>query len=489
MIDQPEEQPPVPYFPPADVPGVASGVEYFVSPTGTSSGSGSAASPFSLEYAFSGAGNTILPGDIVWIQEGTYLGKYDITVSGTKDKPIVFRAIDGARVILDSNGGVGKEKSYTIGLGTPDSLVADYIWIWGLEVTSSDENRYPGTKANGRGGIGVVRGEGIRIINCIVHDAAGGVDAWKSAKEIEIYGCLLFNNGWIEADRGHGHGNYMQSYKGNRKTFAESIMFNNFGNFGHHVYGGTSADLFDFTLAGNFHCDNGLLFGGNSSSVCRAGTIAICEEMTYRAGVIIGYWDSPNKDVLLKDNYFASNLSLKFWHKAFLTDNTFLADITIVPTKGIPLNDQIIAQGNLYPYRITIDGGQTYDLAGWQASGQDPTGKRAAKTNRVFIRPNRYEKGRAHIFVYNWEKHSSIALDLSLTGLKIKENFEIRNAFDYNGTPVYSGTYTGNISLEMREDYSYVKPLGSHTLTTADQDKYIRTHPGREFGAFVLVKK
>lgn len=79
-----------------------------------------------------------------------------------------------------------------------------------------------------RGGLRIADGEGIRVINCVIHDT-GGIAIWKSYRDIEIYGCLSYNNGWVAPDRGHTHGNYMQSYKGNRNYFSESIMFNNFG--------------------------------------------------------------------------------------------------------------------------------------------------------------------------------------------------------------------------------------------------------------------
>lgn len=78
-------------------------LRYYVSPTGSSSGDGSIAHPWSLDYVRTGAGGLIQPGAVVYLLAGTYYSTigYTFTLSGTLANPITFRAYPGATVILD----------------------------------------------------------------------------------------------------------------------------------------------------------------------------------------------------------------------------------------------------------------------------------------------------------------------------------------------------------------------------------------------------
>jgi hypothetical protein len=98
-------------------------------------------------------------------------------------------------------------------------------------------------------------------------------------------------------------------------------------------------------------------------------------------------------------------------------------------------------------------------------------------TTQVFVRANKYEKGRALIVVYNFGSQGSISVNLSgvFAG---GQRYEVRNVQDMYGAPVASGTYNGSISLPM----SGVAPparLGRSTPTPP------RTGPN--FDTFVVV--
>ena len=60
----------------------------------------------------------------------------------------------------------------------------------------------------------------------------------------------------------------------------------------------------------------------------------------------------------------------------------------------------------------------------------------------MFVRPNRYEPGRANIIVYNWDNSASVNVDLS-TVLTAGQSYTIVNAQNFFGSPVTSGTYNG----------------------------------------------
>jgi hypothetical protein len=90
--------------------------------------------------------------------------------------------------------------------------------------------------------------------------------------------------------------------------------------------------------------------------------------------------------------------------------------------------------------------GGAYDWASWQAAtglGSTGTATAAAPTTpRVFVRPNKYEPGRATIVVYNWGGRPTVTVDVSST-LRVGARFELRNVQDLFGAPVVSGAYAG----------------------------------------------
>ena len=54
-----------------------------------------------------------------------------------------------------------------------------------------------------------------------------------------------------------------------------------------------------------------------------------------------------------------------------------------------------------------------------------------------------YEPGRANITIYNWGKATSVAVSLAAAGLASGDNFEVRDAQNFYGAPVATGTYAG----------------------------------------------
>jgi hypothetical protein len=124
-----------------------------------------------------------------------------------------------------------------------------------------------------------------------------------------------------------------------------------------------------------------------------------------------------------------------------------------------------------------------YAFDQWQTtSGFD--GKSSAHTSRptgtwVFLRPNQYEPGRAHIIVYNWDQEASVSVDISSL-LPVGAGYEVRSAQDYLGSPVLSGTYNGgNLRLPM-SGLQVARPIGYD---------YVPQSTAPEFNVFVLIPR
>jgi hypothetical protein len=95
----------------------------------------------------------------------------------------------------------------------------------------------------------------------------------------------------------------------------------------------------------------------------------------------------------------------------------------------------------------------------------------------VFVRPNRYEAGRAHIVVYNWAGASSVGVNVSSV-LPAGTAYEVRNAEDFFAAPILSGIFDGQPLQLPMTGLSVAKPTGA--LLTAPPT-------GPKFNAFVLL--
>src|SRR6478752_7652244 len=105
--------------------------DFYVSPSGSASGSGSITVPWDLETALDQP-SAVKPGDTIWLRGGTYTGHFVSALKGTKNKPIVVRQYPGERATIDGNYG-GNEVTLIVN--------GQYAWFWGFEVTNSDTGR------------------------------------------------------------------------------------------------------------------------------------------------------------------------------------------------------------------------------------------------------------------------------------------------------------------------------------------------------------
>ena len=101
----------------------------------------------------------------------------------------------------------------------------------------------------------------------------------------------------------------------------------------------------------------------------------------------------------------------------------------------------------------------------------------------VRTRINRYEPGRLHIAVYNWDEQDEVEVDIAAAQLPEGAHYEIRNAQHFFGDPVMQGVYDGNprIRVPMRGLVSAPPPIGKADALVP------QTAP--RFAVFVLVPR
>ncbi len=154
----------------------------------------------------------------------------------------------------------------------------------------------------------------------------------------------------------------------------------------------------------------------------------------------------------------------------------FDADNNEIPLPGFNSKSFSWQKTDSYPgWRKTADS----DIAlGFDANGKFSTS--VSEGVEIYIRPNKYDIGRAHIIVFNWSKSEKVSIDLN-EFLQKGTYFEIRNVQDYFAEPVVSGVYDGKpVKLPM-VNLTAAKPAGW------DRVLGIQTWP--EFNVFVLIAK
>jgi hypothetical protein len=338
--------------------------------------------------------------------------------------------------------------------------------FWGFEVTNSDSVRTTTSTAND------VRPNAVsnyaahtRFINLVIHDGGVGFLADPLQGDVEITGCIIYNNGWQgpTGDRGHGHGLYLQSNTG-PIVARDNVVFNQF-DYGAHIYADLgAAGLRNIRLEGNVFFNNSSLSDNSTSGNVLVGGEELATDDTLIANltyfspsvqgtsVQIGYGSRRNGSVALRDNYFAggaSVLDVGVWDSLTVTGNTFIGSGRL-----INLHDSLTAgyqwRRNLF-FRDSSAAawtyqGATYGFADWLVAARltDVGQVEAPPADaRVIVRANPYEAGRAHVVVYNWGQNAFAVADL--TGvLAAGDRYELRNVQALFGPPVLSGTYNGS---------------------------------------------
>ena len=157
-----------------------------------------------------------------------------------------------------------------------------------------------------------------------------------------------------------------------------------------------------------------------------------------------------------------------------------------------PIVSQLIDGNTYYFYpadcsraQFNAPEGTPKTVSEWRAMGFDassvfsPCGTRPTGA-RVSVRPNAYDANRAHIIINNFAGSSTVAVDLSSV-LTSGDSFEIRNAQDYFGTPIVSGTYAGGSITIPMAGLTVARPVGWTGAMIPSS--------APAFGAFILIKR
>lgn len=454
---------------------LASATDHFAAPNGSRLGDGSMAKPWDLDTALGSPSGSqppsVKPGDTIWLRGGVYIpvtaNGFLSHVTGTPTSPIIVRNYKGERATLQA--------------GTNAFVLAIYgsdAWYWGLEATTAGVSRtagQPGSFNNPLAFGFAVYGPDIKIINCVVHDTAQGFSAYNSAPNSEFYGNLSYYNGWMAPDRNHGHGMYLQNIIGT-KLVEDNFVGDN-ADEGIQAYGSGGATITGVTLQGNTlynssswptpHYQYNLVMGGGQAD---SGN-TITENMSFFTPaqdygfVNIGQY-APANNLIATNNVFVGGYvavavegvagPFVFTGNKIYTRPTAAHEITLgqyanqTPLAGYTWDNNQYFGLNVF-FRGAYDGssetgGSNLPFAQWQANtnfdAHSTFSSNAPSGTWIYVRPNKYEPKRANITIYNWDLASSVSVNLSSV-LSIGDFYIIRDAQNFYGPAVVSGTYSG----------------------------------------------
>jgi len=276
---------------------------WYVSPLTNKSGwrengEGTDKNPWDLQTALSGGNGKVMPGDTIYLHDGTpYWGYmiieingalvfapqlYTCHLNGKENAPIIVKAYPGEHPVIDGSTcttpeAFAADKNAGIKLSNASLVISgSYIWIWGLEITNSSHTRESSITdgGGGTGGVFVSDGDHIKLINLIVHDnSETGISAFRGAKNVEIEGCLIYYNGYVAIKpkdaattgggyKTYGPGIYIQNRSDStgysKKTIRNNIIFEQFYN-GVQIYGSSLSFIQNYDFVGNTIFNNGLI--------------------------------------------------------------------------------------------------------------------------------------------------------------------------------------------------------------------------------------
>ena len=392
-----------------------SAADRYASPTGTPDGDGTRDQPWDLTTALN-AHDKIGPGDTLWLLAGTYRHPdrsngsqgYAFSLAGAPDKPVTIRPEAGQRVTLDG------------GLHTAADPEPKHVEIHGLEILAS-ENLIDGERRSDIagshpdrgvpwGGVTLKNGHDLKLINCVIHASSNGVGFWRTVGgESEIYGNIIFDNGWVGPDRSHGHGLYTQNTGESYKHVRDNLIIDNYARCV-QAYGSSRTEVKQYRFEGNYFGDrrkvSNVLFGGTSPD-CGNRDAHFVSNLHYQATLRVGY-NCGAHDVLLKNSTFIRG----GWQAH--------PDSTGVRTEQLTL---------------------------WRTEHPN----HPAPEDITFLRPNLHDPGRANLVIIQ-PGRSERMFDADLSGfLRKGDSFRIQNARDFFGEAVVKATYQGGtIAIPMR---------------------------------------
>lgn len=376
----------------------------------------------------------VQPGDTVYIRGGEYQVPnyvngdhgFQLQLKGTEQGRVTVRNYQDEHVVLD--GGILADKA---------NNYPTFVDLVGLEVTvrhheedfDLEDHR---AQPHPHGGVILKFGEGIRLINCVIHHGMHqGIGYWEGLKgDCLIYGCVVYNNGWRNAGNSYnGHGIYGQC-KDPDTRLVENCIFADQWSFHMQWYGSANAFIDNVTIKDVIAYADYERFGqAGHNRVLLGGTNGDSQ----RNFVVDGLY-AHNSNLQLGWNRDVENATVK---NNFLT----LGNIAIYP-------GSTYMEENNFMWHEHYDG-QTGEYTGELKHSGPENGAEIPPEPVVKLLPNTFEPNRAHLAVFAFQQQTEVTVDVSSWAAE-GEVIRLYDPMKLFGQPLCTATVTdGSITVPM----------------------------------------
>lgn len=471
---------------------IASGfsAEWYVSPTGNPTNSGTIDSPLDAATAFKMT-NDIVAGDTIYMRGGSYLqdGTNLLTcfLNGATNNPIVITRYGY------------EEPKITPSFELAGTwTIADHLEIYNeydVRTNAPLLTRPWGIKVNYTGN--TVRNT---LISNVGHP---GISAFNGqGPNMEIYGCVVRGAGLWDTDFGgyRGSGIYTQNRYGTKTI--DSCVFMGCYRFGIKPYG-DAGYINGYKVYNNVvvKCTSGMMYtsetygGEDLEATGNWFYEGPWRNTDYGASPNINghVWDnrlflSPSTTTAGWDFRNWSNLLFEANYAYFMTNSSngeFFTTLTNTLTDSITQSNIYSAQ-KFYALMYNFEGQFRTNLSGFQSYGLEIGTAEVAMPTDVIVKlvTNKYEPGRCNIAIFNWPSNDVVEVDLSQAHLAQGMNYRLRDLQSASDEMIV-GKFDTNSPLIAIPMTNLVADYYIGTLPWEEnQDPNIHTAP--RFGVFLL---
>lgn len=451
-----------------------SGSQFFAATGGSATGAGTISDPWTLQKAFDGGypANTVQAGDTVFIRGGTYTGTFTVNYGGTSSsKLVIYKGYPGERATIDGNGTGGTN-------GNIISGKANYFRLQNLEIIDSAwiANFAPGGFGGDPTGGPYV---GIEVVNCAIHDVGGSAFNCftDGLNGFLCYGNVVWFPGGTQGVNGQAYCTYVQNLSTQAiKLFENNAFLFQWGVYPIHVYT-QSAEIQKITYKKNATLVAGDLKGSGRNWNFMGSASTTLKDIIFDQNCVFGDAFTVLEDQGLFDfGVDGSTAPYDAIENVAITNNLMGAGTMAMSESSQRTN--VTMTGNTLWGSAYV--GWTYGGGGTFPTNTFNSSRPAANWTAIY--PNQYEAGRAMLVCFNWASAGSQNFDFS-SFMSNGDPYVVRDAFNYYGTAITSGTYGGgNVSITLG---------ASPTISTALQvpTGYSQpTHPAPDYYVFIVSR-